>query len=173
MAHDKKVIELNINGSDYDIACAPNTTLLEALREKVTLTGTKRGCDTGACGACTVMMDGEAVLACLVLAVDAEGGTIRTIEGLSADWKLTPLQESLVEHGAIQCGFCSPGFVMSATELLKEIPNPGREEITRKLSGNLCRCTGYLKIYDAVEAVASDLSLIHISEPTRLRRISY
>src|SRR5665811_99349 len=145
MAHDKKVIELNINGSDYDIACAPNTTLLEALREKVTLTGTKRGCDTGACGACTVMMDGE-------------GSTIRTIEGLSEDGKLTPLQESFVEHGAIQCGFCSPGFVMSATELLKENPNPGREEITRKLSGNLCRCTGYLKIYDAVEAVASDSS---------------
>jgi len=155
MAHRKMVIGLNINGSDYEIACAPNTTLLEALREKVTLTGTKRGCDTGACGACTVMMDGEAVLACLVLAVDAEGSDIRTIEGLSEAGKLTPLQESFVEHGAVQCGFCSPGFVVSATELLQDNPSPDREEIKRKLAGNLCRCTGYVKIYDAVEAVAS------------------
>lgn len=151
----KSLLELKINGDTYEIACTPNTTLLEALRDKVFLTGTKRGCDAGACGACTVIVDGEAVLACLTLAVEAEGCDIRTIEGLARDGKLSPVQEAFVEHGAIQCGFCSPGFIMSATAMLAELPSPGREEIRRHLAGNLCRCTGYVKIIGAVEDAAA------------------
>jgi carbon-monoxide dehydrogenase small subunit len=150
----KTVLELMINGDAFEIACTPNMTLLEALRDKAFLTGTKRGCDTGGCGACTVILDGEAVLACLTLAVEAEGCDIRTIEGLARDGKLSPLQEAFVEHGAIQCGFCSPGFIMSATALLAEVPSPDREEIRRHLAGNLCRCTGYVKIIGAVESAA-------------------
>lgn len=151
----KTVLELMINGDSFEIACTPNMTLLEALRDKARLTGTKRGCDTGGCGACTVIMDGQAVLACLTLDVEAEGCDIRTIEGLARDGKLSPLQEAFVEHGAIQCGFCSPGFIMSAAALLAEFPSPDREEIRRNLAGNLCRCTGYAKIIGAVEAVAA------------------
>ena len=154
MTKKKSVLELMINGDTFEIACTPNMTLLEALRDKALLTGTKRGCDMGGCGACTVILDGEAVLACLTLAVEAEGCDIRTIEGLARDGKLSPLQEAFVEHGAIQCGFCSPGFIMSATALLAEFPSPSREEIQRNLAGNLCRCTGYVKIIGAVETVA-------------------
>jgi carbon-monoxide dehydrogenase small subunit len=152
---EKRVLELRINGDVHEMVVAPNTSLLEALREKALLTGTKRGCDVGACGACTVLLDGEAVLACLTLAVEAEGRDVRTIEGLAQDGKLTPVQEAFVEHGAIQCGFCSPGFIMSATALLAEDPNPSRAEIQRHLAGNLCRCTGYVKIVEAVEAAAA------------------
>jgi carbon-monoxide dehydrogenase small subunit len=152
----KRVLELRINGDIYEIACTPNMTLLEALREKAFLTGTKRGCDTGSCGACTVILDGEAVLSCLTLAVEAEGCDIRTIEGIAHGGKLSPVQEAFVEHGAIQCGFCSPGFIMSATAMLAENPNPGREEIKKNLAGNLCRCTGYVKIFEAVESVAGE-----------------
>lgn len=155
MTKKKSVLELKINGDIYEIACTPNTTLLEALRDKAFLTGTKRGCDTGSCGACTVIMDGEAVLACLTLAVEAEGCDIRTIEGLAQNGKLSLLQEAFVEHGAIQCGFCSPGFIMSATAMLSELPSPGGEEIRRHLAGNLCRCTGYVKIISAVEDAAA------------------
>jgi aerobic carbon-monoxide dehydrogenase small subunit len=151
---EKRVVELRINGDTYAVVCAPNTTLLEALREKAFLTGTKRGCDVGACGACTVLLDGEAVLACLTLAVEAGGREIRTVEGISRDGKLSPVQEAFVEHGAIQCGFCSPGFIMTATALLDEAPAASGEEIRRNLSGNLCRCTGYVKIVEAVEAAA-------------------
>ncbi|GAB4278227.1 MAG: (2Fe-2S)-binding protein [Deferrisomatales bacterium] len=150
----KRILELHVNGDLYEVACAPNTTLLEALREKALLTGTKRGCDLGACGACTVLLDGEAVLACLTLAFEAEGREIRTVEGLSEGGELTPLQRAFVDHGALQCGFCTPGFLMSATELLSENPRPTRSEIQRALAGNLCRCTGYVKIVEAVEAAA-------------------
>jgi len=150
----KRILTLNVNGDDYEVVCAPNTTLLEALREKAFLTGTKRGCDLGACGACTVLMDGEAILSCITLAVEAEGRSIRTIEGVSDGGELSPLQQAFVDHGALQCGFCSPGFIMSATELLAENPHPERAEIQRRLAGNLCRCTGYVKIVEAVEAVA-------------------
>ena len=155
MTGKKSVLELKINGDTYEIACTPNMTLLEALRDKALLTGTKRGCDAGGCGACTIIRDGEAVLACLTLAVEAEGCDIRTIEGLAQDGKLSPVQEAFVEHGAIQCGFCSPGFIMSAAALLAEVPSPSREEIRRNLAGNLCRCTGYVKIIGAVEAAAA------------------
>ncbi len=150
----KNILELKINGDIYEIAGTPNMTLLEALREKAFLRGTKRGCDVGACGACTVLLDGEAVLSCLTLAVDAEGRDIRTIEGLARDGKLSPVQTAFVELGAIQCGYCSPGFIMSATALLAEVPSPNREEIRSNLAGNLCRCTGYVKILEAVEAAA-------------------
>ena len=150
----KSILELKINGDTYEIACTPNMTLLEALRDKALLTGTKRGCDVGSCGACTVILDGEAVLACLTLAVEAEGCDIRTIEGLARDGKLSRIQETFVEQGAIQCGFCTPGFIMSATAMLAQVENPGREEIRRNLAGNLCRCTGYVKIVGAVEAAA-------------------
>ena len=151
----KKIVELTINGDAHSLVCAPNTTLLEALREKAFLTGTKRGCDLGACGACTVIMDGEATLACLTLAQEADGREIQTIEGLASDGQLSPLQQAFVDYGAIQCGFCSPGFIMSATALLAENPNPSQQEIKRKLAGNLCRCTGYAKILEAVEAVVA------------------
>lgn len=154
----KQLLELTINGDRHEVACAPHTTLLEALRERAFLTGTKRGCDLGACGACTVLLDGQAVLACLTLAVEAEGRSVQTIEGIAAEHGgLSPLQQTFVEHGALQCGFCSPGFILSATELLAENPNPSRAEIQRKLAGNLCRCTGYVKIVEAVELTAAKL----------------
>jgi carbon-monoxide dehydrogenase small subunit len=152
---EREILRLKINGDPYEVVVAPNTTLLEALREKAFLTGTKRGCDLGACGACTVILDGEAVLACLTLAVAAEGRDIRTIEGLSVRGELSPLQRAFINHGAVQCGFCSPGFLMSATALLADNPRPDRAEIKRTLAGNLCRCTGYSKIVEAVEAVVA------------------
>lgn len=152
----KRILELTINGDRYEVACGPNTTLLEALREKAFLTGTKRGCDLGACGACTVLLEGEAVLACLTLAWEAENREVQTIEGISRHGELSPLQQAFVDHGALQCGFCSPGFIMSATELLAEDLSPTRAEIQRRLAGNLCRCTGYVKIVEAVAAVAAE-----------------
>jgi len=152
---ERQILSLKINGDPYEVVVAANTTLLEALREKAFLTGTKRGCDLGACGACTVILDGEAVLACLTLAMAAEGSDIRTIEGLSIRGELSPLQRAFVDHGAVQCGFCSPGFLMSATALLADNPRPDRAEIKRTLAGNLCRCTGYAKIVEAVEAVVA------------------
>jgi aerobic-type carbon monoxide dehydrogenase small subunit (CoxS/CutS family) len=152
---ETRIVRLTINGDVHEMVVPPNTTLLEALREKALLTGTKRGCDLGACGACTVLLDGEAVLSCLTLAAEAEGRDIQTIEGLAQGGHLTPVQEAFVEHGAIQCGFCSPGFIMSATALLAEDPSPSQEKIRRALSGNLCRCTGYVKIVEAVEAAAA------------------
>jgi carbon-monoxide dehydrogenase small subunit len=152
---ERQILTLKINGDPYEVVVAANTTLLEALREKAFLTGTKRGCDLGACGACTVILDGEAVLACLTLAVAAQGRDIRTIEGLSVRGELSPLQRAFIDHGAVQCGFCSPGFLMSATALLADNPRPDRAEIKRTLAGNLCRCTGYAKIVEAVEAVVA------------------
>lgn len=150
----ERIIQLTVNGDAYDMIVSPSTTLLEALREKAFLTGTKRGCDLGACGACTVIVDGEAILACVTLAVEAEGKSIRTIEGLAEDGRLSPVQEAFVEVGALQCGFCTPGLVMGATALLNEDPDPSPADIKRKLAGNLCRCTGYVKVLDAVQEAA-------------------
>jgi carbon-monoxide dehydrogenase small subunit len=146
----KQAIELNINGDMYDVVVTPNQTLLEVLREKLVLTGTKKGCDLGACGACTVLLDGEAYLSCLMLAVDAVGKKIVTIEGLSDNGGLHPLQKSFVELGGLQCGFCTPGIIMTAMAILYEEPKPTEESIKKKLAGNLCRCTGYKKVIEAV-----------------------
>jgi carbon-monoxide dehydrogenase small subunit len=146
----KQAIELNINGDMCDVVVAPNQTLLEVLREKLLLTGTKKGCDLGACGACTVLLDGEASLSCLMLAVDAVGKEIVTIEGLGDKGELHPLQKSFVEVGGLQCGFCTPGIIMTSMDVLQGEPRPTEESIKKKLAGNLCRCTGYKKVVEAV-----------------------
>ncbi len=146
-------ITLNVNGEEYTVVVDHRDTLLYALREKLFLTGTKEACGTGECGACTVLMDGSPVLSCLTLAVEAQGRKITTIEGLSTGGALTDVQQAFIDHGAIQCGFCTPGMVLSAASLLAEIPSPSRAEIQKALEGNLCRCTGYNKIIEAIENV--------------------
>jgi len=150
----KRAIELNINGDTHDLLVAPNHTLLEVLREKLGLMGTKRGCDLGACGACTVLIDGEAYLSCLMLAVDAVGKEIMTIEGLAAGGDLHPLQRAFIDQGGLQCGFCTPGMILTAEAILNEGEHPTEDEIKKKLAGNLCRCTGYKKIVEAVMSVS-------------------
>ncbi len=146
----KQLIELKVNEESYETAVDPHRTLLEALRENLGMTGSKEGCDLGACGACTVIIDGKAVLACLTLAMDAQGKDITTIEGVAKERKLSPLQQNFVDYGAIQCGYCTPGMIMSAKALLDENPKPTEAEIKRGISGNLCRCTGYTKIIEAI-----------------------
>jgi carbon-monoxide dehydrogenase small subunit len=152
----KKTISLKVNDREYDLVIPVNRTLAQVLRENLKLTGTKQGCEMGDCGSCTVLLDGQPVNSCLVLAVEAEGHEILTIEGLSEEGKLHPLQRAFVEHGGIQCGFCSPGMILSAKALLDKNPSPGPGEIREALSGNLCRCTGYQKIVDAIQSVTSD-----------------
>jgi carbon-monoxide dehydrogenase small subunit len=146
----KQAIAITVNGDTYELLVSPNQTLLEVLREKLGLMGTKRGCDLGACGACTVLMDGEAILSCLFLAVDAVGKEIVTIEGLSEGGELHPLQKAFIDHGGLQCGFCTPGIILTAKAVLDEEPHPTEESIKRKIAGNLCRCTGYKKVTEAV-----------------------
>jgi aerobic carbon-monoxide dehydrogenase small subunit len=149
----KTAIELHINGNSHEVLVSPNHTLLEVLREKLGLMGTKRGCDLGACGACTVLVDGEAALSCLMLAVDAVGKKITTIEGLSETGELHPLQQAFVDQGALQCGFCTPGMILTAQAILREDPRPSAEDLKKKMAGNLCRCTGYKKVVEAVLSV--------------------
>ncbi len=149
----KKVIELNINGDTHELLVSPNRTLLEVLREKLGLMGTKRGCDLGACGACTVLINGEAYLSCIMLAVDAVGKEIMTIEGLAAGGDLHPLQDAFIDRGALQCGFCTPGMILTAEAILTEDEHPTADVIKKKMAGNLCRCTGYKKIVEAVMSV--------------------
>jgi len=146
----KQAIALEVNGDTYEVLVSPNQTLLEVLREKLGLTGTKKGCDLGACGACTVLLDGAAYLSCLMLAVDAVGKKIVTIEGLSQGGELHPLQKSFVELGGLQCGFCTPGIIMTAKAVLDEEPQPTEESLKKKMAGNLCRCTGYKKVLDSI-----------------------
>ena len=146
----KKMIHLTINDQYYEVAVEPNQTLVDLLRYQLGLTGTKKGCEMGDCGSCTVILDGKAVNSCLVLALQADGRSIQTIEGLETGEGLHPVQEAFVEKGAIQCGFCSSGMILSAKTLLDQKPNPSETEIRRALSGNLCRCTGYQKIIEAV-----------------------
>jgi carbon-monoxide dehydrogenase small subunit len=146
-------IKLSVNQSMYGLAVYPNETLLDVLRGYLGLTGTKKGCGTGECGSCTILLDGEPVNACLVLAVDADGKEVTTIEGLVNGEQLHPLQHSFVEHGAIQCGYCTPGMIMTAKALLDKNPHPTKNEILEALSGNLCRCTGYAKIVEAISAM--------------------
>ena len=152
---EKELIKLTVNGEPYEALVQPNSTLLDILRNQLNLTGTKRGCDAGDCGACTVIMDGRPVNACLVLALKAQDRQITTIEGLSdGPAKLHPIQQAFVEHGAIQCGFCTPGMIVSAKTLLDRNPNPSKEEIKSGIAGNLCRCTGYVNIIEAIKVAA-------------------
>ena len=144
-----------VNEEPVELYVEANKTLLRVLREELALTGTKEGCGAGECGACTVIVDGKPVNACLVLAPELDGMYITTIEGLAKDGELTPIQQSFVDLAALQCGFCTPGFVMSATALLEETPHPTREEIIDAISGNLCRCTGYARIVEAIERAAN------------------
>ncbi|HKI49209.1 MAG TPA: (2Fe-2S)-binding protein [Desulfobacteria bacterium] len=150
----KKMICLTINGKEYELAVAPNMTLADLLREELLLTGTKKGCELGDCGTCTVIMNGKAVNSCLVLAVQASGKEITTVEGLETDEGLHPLQEKFIENGAIQCGFCTSGMLLSAKTLLDKNPKPNELEIRTAISGNLCRCTGYQKIVESIKDVS-------------------
>jgi carbon-monoxide dehydrogenase small subunit len=153
----KILIALTVNGDRYEVGVAPHRRLLDVIRDDLGLTGTKEGCGEGECGACTVIMDGRPVNACLVLAPQADGADIVTIEGLSVDGTMSLLQRQFVERGAVQCGFCSPGMIMTAKALLDEEPDPDEAVVRDALSGNLCRCTGYEKIVDAVLATAAIL----------------
>ena len=151
----KAHIEFTLNGERAEVAFAPHKTLLEVLREDLALTGTKHGCELGECGTCAVLVDGRSVLSCLVLGLDAEGREVETVEGMATAEGLHPLQTTFADTGAAQCGYWTPGFLLVAKELLKANPSPEREEIKEALSGNLCRCTGYIKIYEAVELAAA------------------
>jgi len=150
----KQILNLHVNGEAFEVLTEVHKTLLEVLREDLGLTGTKRGCDLGTCGACTVLIEGKPYLSCLTLAVDVQGKNIITIEGLSLEGKPHPLQEAFVEKGAIQCGFCTPGMIMTAKALIDENPHPSEIEVKRAISGNLCRCTGYIKIVEAIMSAA-------------------
>jgi carbon-monoxide dehydrogenase small subunit len=164
----KSHISFTLNGEPAEVAFAPHKTLLEVLREDLALTGTKHGCELGECGTCTVLVDGKSILSCLMLGLDAEGREVTTVEGMAANGKLHPLQDTFADLGAAQCGYCSPGFLLAAKELIEKSPRPSRDEIKEALSGNLCRCTGYIKIYEAVELAAARMR----GEPMELPRES-
>lgn len=149
----KKLIQLKINDKEYEVAVDPNQTLVDMLRYQLGLSGTKKGCDLGDCGACTVIMNGKSVNSCLVLAIQANGADITTIEGLETEKGFHPIQKAFVDKGAIQCGYCTPGMILSAKCLLDENPAPTEPEIRNAISGNLCRCTGYQKIVEAIKSV--------------------
>ena len=152
----KQLVNLRINGEDHELAISPDATLLNVLRNELGLLGTKKGCDTSACGCCTVHMDGKAVYGCVVYAASAQGTEITTIEGLSQGVEeFDPLQEAFVQAGAVQCGYCTCGMIMSAKQLLNENPKPNEDEIRHAIAGNLCRCTGYTKIVDAIAMAAN------------------
>lgn len=151
-----QLCQLDINGQRHELAIEPATTLLEALRDHLGFTGTKRGCDVGDCGACTVLIDGRPRLSCITLALSVQNQSIITIEGVDENGKMDTLQDAFDRHGAIQCGYCTPGMIISAKALLDDNPTPTRQQIREGLSGNLCRCTGYQKIVEAVEDAAAD-----------------
>lgn len=150
----KQVIRLITNGETYEVMVKPSETLQDVLRDKLGLTGTKEGCDTGKCGACTVLIDGQAVRSCLTLAVSARDREITTIEGLAEGDKLHPLQQAFIEYGAIQCGFCTPGMILAAKAFLDESPTPAEDEVKEAITSNICRCTGYSSIVEAIQAAA-------------------
>jgi aerobic-type carbon monoxide dehydrogenase small subunit (CoxS/CutS family) len=154
----KALLSLSVNGETRDVVVAPNKTLLEVLREDLALTGTKHGCELGECGTCTVLLDGEPVLSCLALPVECQGRRITTVEGMAEGGRLHPLQQAFAELGAAQCGYCTPGILLTAQALLADTPGPTRDEIRHALAGNLCRCTGYTKILEAVELAALRIS---------------
>jgi len=153
----KSVLRLHINGEDAEVLVSVHKTLLEVLREDLHLTGTKHGCELGECGTCTVLVDGEPVLSCLILPIEVQGQEILTIEGMATTGKLHPLQTAFTELGAAQCGYCTPGILLTAMALLHSQPTPDRQQIKAALAGNLCRCTGYIKILEAVELAAQRL----------------
>jgi aerobic-type carbon monoxide dehydrogenase small subunit (CoxS/CutS family) len=154
----KKHITLTINETEYELLVEPNETLSQVLRgPQVNLTGTKQGCELGDCGACTVLLNGDPVNSCLVLAAMADGGEVITIEGMAKDGEMHPIQESFINEGAIQCGYCSPGMIMKTRALLEKNPSPTRQEIREAMAGNLCRCTGYFKIVNAIEKAAENM----------------
>jgi len=155
MAEQK--VKFMVNSRSYEIPIEPHMTLVEVLRDKLDITGTKISCGAGECGACTVLIDGKPTLSCLTLAITAKEKNILTIEGLAEGSKLHPIQRAFIDHGAIQCGFCTPGMILATKALLDENPNPTREEVKRALAGNLCRCTGYVKIVNAVLAAAEKI----------------
>jgi carbon-monoxide dehydrogenase small subunit len=150
-------VGLTVNGTWYELSVQPWETLLEVIRDRLGLTGTKEGCGLGECGACTVIMDGKTVNSCLVLAVEADGRQVTTIEGLADGDELHPIQEAFIERGGLQCGFCTPGMIMSAKALLDENPHPSEAEIRRGIAGNLCRCTGYTKIMESITSAAENM----------------
>ena len=152
----KRLITLTVNGQEYELATYPNRTLLEVLREDLSLKGAKEACEDGVCGACTVLLDGKPVRSCLLLAVEAQGGEITTIEGLSGDEKPHPIQQAFLDHGAVQCGYCTSGMVLTAKALLDANPKPSEKEVLTAISGNFCRCTGYNKIVKAISSVKTD-----------------
>ncbi len=156
--NEKVKIRLQVNGEPTEVAFGPHKSLLEVLREDLNLPGTKHGCELGECGACAVLVDGTAVLSCLLLGVECEGASVLTVEGLAGDARLHPLQEAFADLGSAQCGYCTPGFLLTAKALLDRKANPSRDEIREALSGNLCRCTGYLQIFEAVEAAAQRMA---------------
>ena len=154
----KQVIHLTVNGEAYEVYVPVHKTLLEVLREDLGLTGTKHGCELGECGTCAVLVDGEPVLSCLMLPIELAGAQITTIEGMAQANALHPLQQAFAELGAAQCGYCTPGILLTAQALLERSPQPNREEIKQALAGNLCRCTGYIKIWEAVELAAQRMT---------------
>jgi carbon-monoxide dehydrogenase small subunit len=151
----KRLITLNVNGRQHEIAIEPRQSLLQVLREELHYTGTKEGCSEGECGACTVILDGQAVDACLIFGLGAVAREVITVEGLGTDDTLLPVQQAFVDHGGAQCGFCTPGMILAAKALLEQQPNPTDDEIRWGISGNLCRCTGYVKIVEAIKAAAA------------------
>jgi carbon-monoxide dehydrogenase small subunit len=156
----KQVVNLTLNGREYEILIEPQRTLIEVLRDQLDLTGTKYSCGVGECGSCTVLMDGRPTLSCCTLAIAARGKSILTIEGLKKGITLHPIQKAFIDYGAIQCGFCTPGMILTAKALLDLNPNPTKEEVKQGLAGNLCRCTGYVKIVDAVLAAADAMRIM-------------
>lgn len=152
----KKILKMSVNGRDVEVASEAWQTLADVLRNELNLTGTKIGCDMGTCGCCTVHIDGKAKLSCLTLALECQNSDIRTVEGLN-EGEIHPLQRAFAECGGSQCGYCTPGFIMKSLDLIKDNPEPSREEIQEALAGNLCRCTGFVKIYDAVERAAEEM----------------
>lgn len=154
----KQVLSVTVNGEPHELLVDSRTTLLQLLREHLGLTGTKEGCSEGECGACSVILNGRLVDSCLIFALEADGGQVETIEGLAVHGELHPVQKAFIECGGVQCGFCTPGMIMASKALLDHTPNPTEDQIRRALGGNLCRCTGYAKIIDAVQAAASMLA---------------
>jgi carbon-monoxide dehydrogenase small subunit len=161
----KAHIQLRVNGEPVEAAFAPHKTLLEVLREDLGLTGTKHGCELGECGCCAVLVDGRPVLSCLALGVAVEGHDVSTVEGMAQGTKLHPLQAAFADLGAAQCGYCTPGMLLTAQALLERVPRPSRDQIKAALAGNICRCTGYIKIYEAVELAAAWMAGVQAEAP--------